>query len=254
MREVQYGLAEALVITGIVAVVGSAVVSALDMLFLTSLLRRKPLGVTLILRTGFYFVNIFTFASLAIILAIGQRVGEPATSERVIGLYEAYVASPRMLTVMPIPSECSARSAPSRCGFHTASPGRRVRTPTYPFQRQKYRYTMGEYLEGRKLNRHPFLGPRIESPAAGAIYAIDPDIPRERQRITLSARGAQQGSSFLLEDGRRAPADAPYLWLPQPGVRRIALVDTDGKELDSVRFEVRGLRRVRGNGTADERR
>ena len=93
--------------------------------------------------------------------------------------------------------------------------------------------------------------PRIESPANGAIYAIDPDIPRERQRITLHARGAQQGSSFRLEDGRLVPADAPYLWLPQPGVLRIALVDGAGTELDSVRFEVRGLRRVRGKATAD---
>ena len=89
--------------------------------------------------------------------------------------------------------------------------------------------------------------PRIESPASGAIYAIDPDIPRERQRITLSARGAQQGSSFLLEDGRRVPADTPYLWLPPPGVRSITLVDATGSELDRVRFEVRGLRRVRAS-------
>jgi penicillin-binding protein 1C len=97
--------------------------------------------------------------------------------------------------------------------------------------------------------------PRIESPANGAIYAIDPDIPRERQRITLSARGARQGASFLLDDGRRVSADAPFLWLPQPGARQIALVDADGNEVDRVRFEVRGLRRVYvKNGTADDRR
>ena len=83
--------------------------------------------------------------------------------------------------------------------------------------------------------------PRIESPANGAIYAIDPDIPRERQRITLTARGAQQDAWFVLDDGRRARADAPFLWLPQPGRREVALLDAAGKELDRVRFEVRGL-------------
>ena len=86
---------------------------------------------------------------------------------------------------------------------------------------------------------------RIESPANGAIYAIDPDIPRDRQRITLRARGAPQGTSFLLEDGRQVPADAPFLWLPQPGAKQVALVDASGTEIDRVRFEVRGLRRLR---------
>ena len=95
---------------------------------------------------------------------------------------------------------------------------------------------------------------RIAAPANGAVYAIDPDIPRARQRITLSARGAQHGAFFVLDDGRRVPADAPFLWLPQPGVRSIALVDGAGAELDRVRFEVRGLRRVQRKGTADERR
>jgi penicillin-binding protein 1C len=84
--------------------------------------------------------------------------------------------------------------------------------------------------------------PRIDSPAAGAIYAIDPDIPRERQRIALTARGVQPGARFVLDDGRRVRADAPFLWLPQPGGRQIVLVDAAGNVLDRVRFEVRGLR------------
>ena len=84
--------------------------------------------------------------------------------------------------------------------------------------------------------------PRIHAPASGAIYAIDPDIPRERQRIALTARGVRKGAQFVLDDGNRVRADAPYLWLPQPGVRQIMLVDKAGKELDRVRFEVRGLR------------
>ena len=87
--------------------------------------------------------------------------------------------------------------------------------------------------------------PRIHAPANGSIYAIDPDIPRERQRIALTARGVQKGAQFVLDDGKRARADAPYLWLPQPGSRQITLVDKAGKELDRVRFEVRGLRPAR---------
>ena len=85
--------------------------------------------------------------------------------------------------------------------------------------------------------------PRIDSPVNGAIYAIDPDVPRERQRITLTVRGPAEGLSLVTDDGRRAPADTPFLWLPQPGSRQVALIDARGTELDRVRFEVRGLRR-----------
>ena len=87
--------------------------------------------------------------------------------------------------------------------------------------------------------------PRIETPANGAIYAIDPDIPRERQKLVVTARGAPRGAKLVLEDGTRARADRPLLWLPDPGRRQIALVSADGRELDRVRFEVRGLRSVR---------
>jgi len=84
--------------------------------------------------------------------------------------------------------------------------------------------------------------PHIASPANGAIYAIDPDIPDKRQRIALTARGALPGALFVLDDGRRVPADVPFLWPPQPGRRQVVLVDAAGNPLDRVRFEVRGLR------------
>jgi penicillin-binding protein 1C len=83
---------------------------------------------------------------------------------------------------------------------------------------------------------------RISSPVNGAIYAIDPDIPRERQRIVIAADGAQQGTWVQFDDGRRVRADAPHLWLPQPGFRRAVLLDAKGNEIDQVKFEVRGLR------------
>lgn len=84
--------------------------------------------------------------------------------------------------------------------------------------------------------------PHIETPAHGAIYAIDPDIPAERQRLRVTARGAPRGARLVLEDGRQARADRPLIWLPQPGRREVLLMSANGKELDRVRFEVRGLR------------
>ena len=97
---------------------------------------------------------------------------------------------------------------------------------------------------------------RIDAPANGAIYAIDPDIPRERQRFVVKASGAPRGARLVLEDGRQARADRPLLWLPLPGRREVVLQSADGRELDRVRFEVRGLepRRSRsadGSGAED---
>lgn len=91
----------------------------------------------------------------------------------------------------------------------------------------------------------PATGPRIESPARGAIYAIDPDIPRERQRLVVSARGAPPGARFVLDNGREAPATRALLWLPEPGSRIVVLKNVQGEELDRVRFEVRGMRETR---------
>jgi len=84
--------------------------------------------------------------------------------------------------------------------------------------------------------------PRIETPANGAIYAIDPDIPRDRQRVVVTARGAPRGAKLVLEDGRQVRADRPALWFPEPGRREVVLRAADGTELDRVLFEVRGLR------------
>ena len=83
---------------------------------------------------------------------------------------------------------------------------------------------------------------KIESPANGAIYAIDPDIPPSRQKLVLAARGAPKNARFVFEDGRRARADRPLMWLPPPGRREVVLQSADGKELDRVKFEVRGMR------------
>jgi len=91
------------------------------------------------------------------------------------------------------------------------------------------------------------VGAKIETPANGAIYAIDPDIPAARQRLVVTARGAPRNARFVFEDGRQARADKPFMWLPPPGRRELVLKSADGKELDRVKFEVRGLK-TRRNG------
>jgi penicillin-binding protein 1C len=80
---------------------------------------------------------------------------------------------------------------------------------------------------------------RLESPADGAIFAMDPDIPAARQRIVLRATGAGEGDRFVLPDGRAVPAAEPYLWDPTRGRQAVALVAADGRILDRASIDVR---------------
>jgi len=89
--------------------------------------------------------------------------------------------------------------------------------------------------------------PRIASPQQGSILAIDPDIPRDLQRLALEARGVGHGSPpayWRLDDAALGSAAGIRLWPLIPGRHRLLLVAEDGRVLDAVAFEVRGGRRT----------
>jgi len=81
---------------------------------------------------------------------------------------------------------------------------------------------------------------RIAYPPAGAVFALDPDMPRERQRIVFSAQGGSDGLRWMLNGRDLGPAGAPTFWAPAAGRYRLALCDARGARIDSVRFQVRG--------------
>ena len=80
---------------------------------------------------------------------------------------------------------------------------------------------------------------RITSPGNGLVIAIDPDIPANRQRLPLLARGDTRQLQFRLDGAPVGAADAPVLWSPSAGAHRLALVDASGATLDHVLFTVR---------------
>jgi penicillin-binding protein 1C len=80
---------------------------------------------------------------------------------------------------------------------------------------------------------------RISYPGAGAILALDPDIPPAMQRVFLSAAGA--GKAVWVLDGKRlGRADAELAWSPVAGRHALQLVAEGGRVLDRVEFQVRG--------------
>lgn len=81
---------------------------------------------------------------------------------------------------------------------------------------------------------------QIGSPVDGTIFALDPDIPAQRQRVWFErATGSTARVNWRL-DGKPLGGAARVAWLPWPGKHRLELVDAKGTVTDTVRFEVRG--------------
>ena len=72
----------------------------------------------------------------------------------------------------------------------------------------------------------------IESPRAGTVFALDPEIPQAAQRIVF--RGAP--GEWVL-DGQSLGHGARIEWLPRPGRHRLERRDAAASE--RIEFEVR---------------
>lgn len=81
--------------------------------------------------------------------------------------------------------------------------------------------------------------PRIASPVSGSLYALDPDIPIDRQRLAVSITGDAATHRLKLDDRDLGDAAAAPLILPGRGRHRLALLDLSGKVVDQVIFTMR---------------
>jgi penicillin-binding protein 1C len=75
----------------------------------------------------------------------------------------------------------------------------------------------------------------IHSPRDGSLFAIDPDMPPQAQRISFEGE-----SGVWMLDGKRVGAGPRISWSPWPGRHALSLVSRSGQTLQTVRFEVRG--------------
>jgi len=90
---------------------------------------------------------------------------------------------------------------------------------------------------------------RIVAPVTGTVIAIDPEIPRDHQRVAFEAHTAEPGLRFVLDDVEIGRAPGPLLWEPRPGRHVLALHDSEARLRDTVTFEVRGLTEMGGLAT-----
>ncbi|TKD52924.1 penicillin-binding protein 1C [Sphingomonas baiyangensis] len=81
--------------------------------------------------------------------------------------------------------------------------------------------------------------PRITSPVAGSVYALDPDIPAPRQRLAVGVAGPVAGHRLRIDRRDLGPADGGALMLAGPGMHRLQLLAPDGRIVDQIRFTIR---------------
>jgi penicillin-binding protein 1C len=81
--------------------------------------------------------------------------------------------------------------------------------------------------------------PRITNPVAGSVYAIDPDIPPDRQRLAVGVSGEVTAHRLLLDTRDLGAADSQPQILAAPGQHRLRLVDVGGRVVDQVLFTIR---------------
>ena len=82
--------------------------------------------------------------------------------------------------------------------------------------------------------------PQILSPAAGAIIALDPDIPARAQRVVFEASQGARNSLWILDGRTIAPIRGELLWTPSPGAHTLSIARDSGKAEQSIQFVVRG--------------
>lgn len=81
--------------------------------------------------------------------------------------------------------------------------------------------------------------PRITNPVSGSVYAIDPDIPPDRQRLAVGVSGEVTAHRLVLDRRDLGAADSQPQILAAPGQHRLRLIDVGGRVVDQVFFTVR---------------
>jgi penicillin-binding protein 1C len=114
----------------------------------------------------------------------------------------------------------------------------RVSDPLDPSQTEIF--VTGTETSGATLKPAAARQPRIAYPRDGEILSIDPDIPAASQRVRFEVEPENNTLRWSLTEAKGGAAISANWWQPQPGKFTLALLDANGKQIDAIRFEVRG--------------
>ncbi|MFY7866203.1 penicillin-binding protein 1C [Roseateles sp.] len=121
-----------------------------------------------------------------------------------------------------------------------AAPGLLAQAVVFPDQREPSRQEW--FIQGTEQSRLMATAQMreqslqgISSPRDGSIFALDPDIPPQSQRIRFEGEAGR----WVL-NGKSLGRGPRLNWAPWPGRHHLSLLDDRGQIRQSVSFEVRG--------------
>jgi len=96
-----YSFLRNLVVVTMVCAIGATLLGSLEILFLSRLLRRKPFGLTLVIKTIIYLMFMLFFISMAVLYLYSSEINKPLLNADVLKLYFDYLFSARiMMTIL----------------------------------------------------------------------------------------------------------------------------------------------------------
>ncbi|WP_167883582.1 penicillin-binding protein 1C [Leptospira ognonensis] len=98
---------------------------------------------------------------------------------------------------------------------------------------------MEELADERGSKHREKVPPKILVPADETIYAFDPDIPVNHQKIYFKANVYHANWNWVLNQKVIGDASIPFFWTVEKGIFILELQDQTGKVLDKTNFEVR---------------
>jgi adenylate cyclase len=93
----QYNFFSVLIYSVLVTIIGASILGSLEVLIFSRLLRKKPLGIALIIKTIIYLIFILFFVSIARIYLASEEMGKPILSADVISQHLLFLSSTRVI-------------------------------------------------------------------------------------------------------------------------------------------------------------
>lgn len=100
MEGATYSLLRTLISAVLITLIASTAIGTYEVLYFNKLLKKKPLGFTLLFKTVFYMLNIFFVSSFAVILITSFDADESLFSDEVLNLFFGYIFSIRFVMTM----------------------------------------------------------------------------------------------------------------------------------------------------------
>jgi adenylate cyclase len=94
-----YEISSVLISSMIATIVGGIFIASIEVFYFSKLLRKKPFGLSLLIKTAFYMTNIIFFTSLSIFIDNSLKYEKSIFHDDIIQIYLYYLFSPRLLSI-----------------------------------------------------------------------------------------------------------------------------------------------------------